>query len=569
MRKSSAKSPLRYEEHLFGFSEKVASAGTEYLNKKLPEKIWEHDHRVWKDNPEEITNRLGWLSCADEMLGNVEDISGFALEIKSEGFEDVVVIGMGGSSLSCDVFSRVFDRDRNYPELRVLDSTHPETIRRIMDSIKPEKTLIIVSTKSGTTVETISLLRFFYRKFSGVLGPGTAGKHFVAITDPGTSLEDTAHDLGFRRIFINNPDIGGRYSALSNYGLVPAALKGINLGVLLDKAVSLQNSSHASDLSNLPFRLGIALGVLAENGINRMCIVTSEKLYPLVDWLEQLIAESTGKEGKGILPVFEKRFEPGFEYGHNAFFVFIDMNGDSYLNENMQSVLSAGYPLVKITLGDPYDIAGEFFRWEFAVSVSGAVMGINPFDQPDVEETKRETVKLIDQYMKNGYLDEPDYDMTYPGMQIALSINNGETDLAVWIAKLTETSDERYICLQVYLDHSEVIITKIETLRRKLKDRFGKPVTAGFGPRYLHSTGQLHKGDKGKGIFIQITSDIKNDLPVPDSFIGDSFSFTFGILNSAQAYGDYKALAAKSRSVARVHLSGDPPDGIDALSGIF
>lgn len=566
----SRNSKVVYSEYLGDYIKEIAGKRDIVEKSNLVKRIWNKDYRVWKDDPDEISNRLDWLNSPSLMVKKAGEIKNFAQDIVTGGITDVVVLGMGGSSLSCEVFSDVFEKKHGYPELHVLDTTNPGQISNLANDLDLERTLIIVSTKSGTTIETLSLMKYFYRKFVNEKGSGLAGKNFVSITDPGTSLENLSGKLNFRKTFLNDPDIGGRFSVLSYFGLVPAALAGIDIDLLLSRALNTAGiaavESLSGESSNSPAAMGLALGELANRGINKMRMVTSDNLVTFSLWLEQLIAESTGKEGKSILPVYEDGFDPDYEYGRDSYFVFLRRHDDENLNSQMQDAIKSGMPVLSLEIEDKYDIGDLFFRWEFAVSFAGAVMGINPFDQPNVEESKKRAKNLVEDYKERGSLKQQDYDFSYRSIAFFDGYHLGGIDgFRKWMTEKTQQYDGRYICLQLYLEPTAGISDVVKTLVSKLRIKYKLPVVVGYGPRYLHSSGQLHKGDSGNGIFMQISSEIIRDIPIPDNTETDSSSLTFGILNTAQAIGDYLALKDKQRDAVRLTLGPDTIGGLNLL----
>ena len=571
MSNQSKNTGVFYSENLGSWERKVAEKRAALERDGIIKRIWDIDHKVWKNDPNEISNRLGWLKSPSLMSSETGDIARFAKEVIKDGIEYVVVLGMGGSSLSCEVFKSVFVKRPGFPELYVLDTTNPAQIRSLSNKLEPDKTVVIVSTKSGTTVETMSLLKYFYRKFVNEIGENLTGKHFISITDPGTSLVSLSGELHFREVFLNDPEIGGRFSVLSFFGIVPAAIAGVEIDKVLLSALDTAKISTIESLSgkniNTPAAMGIAMGELANNGINKMRIVTSEKLNSFSLWLEQLVAESTGKEGKSILPVYEDGFDKDSEYGKDSYFVFLSMADDEEMKSQIKNAKNSGVPVMEMVIKDQYETGDLFFRWEFAVSVAGAVMGINPFDQPNVEESKKRAKKLVEDYKTRGTLERYDYDFTYNGIDFYDSYELGSVDeFEKWIAEKSEQYEGRYICFQLYLEPSDIINEAVNSVVAKLRNKYMIPVVAGFGPRYLHSSGQLHKGDAGKGIFLQICSEIKDDVPIPDSTETDSSSLTFGILNTAQAIGDYLALRDKQRDVVRLQLGSDAVAGLMVIA---
>lgn len=523
-------------------------------DEKVVERIWRRDHTVWSPEPDEITNRLGWLHVAEAMTGKVQRLTDLAGEISIEGFRHVILLGMGGSSLAPEVFGSVFGRRSGHPDLTVLDSTVPGAVSACARRSDPARVLFVVATKSGTTVETLSFFRFFHNRLIDALGREEAGKHFIAITDPGSPLADLADRYRFRDTFLNDPNIGGRYSALSYFGLVPAALIGLDLRSLLDRAAT--GASDSESPTGGAAALGAILGELAL-GRNKMTLVTSPGLEPFGNWVEQLVAESTGKDGKGILPIVGEPLGSPDLYGNDRLFVHLRLTDDTNADERLSDLKKAGFPVITIPVADRYDLGGQFFLWEMATAIAGWCLEINPFDQPDVESAKALARQMVDDYRKEGVLirEKPtsingdirvfDGPSSWePGESLISFIEHGMTDGA-------------YIAIQAYLQPGPDSDEALETLRLRLRDRFRVAVTVGYGPRFLHSTGQLHKGDAGKGLFVQITADDVEDVPVPDNPGSPGSSITFGILKDAQAAGDRQALHNAGRRVIRFHLKGD------------
>lgn len=566
---------MLYSEQLSSFEQEIQDSRSRSHDSEVVSRIWERDYKLWKQTPDEIANRLGWLDLPQSMQDKLIHIERFSKEIRNSGFTDVVVLGMGGSSLCCEVFSNIFGPgDSSYPELHVLDTTHPSLIKKLTNSLEFKSTLIVVSTKSGTTLETTSLMKFFYRQYVNKLGKESAGSHFIAITDPGTKLEELSAELNFRKVFINNPEIGGRFSVLSYFGLVPASLMGVDISKLLRSANSAYSLARIEQLSgkesNTSASMGIALGTLAKNKVNKMYVVTSAGLKSFNDWLEQLVAESTGKEGKSILPIYESSFRDQHYYGKNAFFLFIGFKDDESVQQYFRSATGINHPSFNLAIEDKYDLGALFFFMEFAVAVAGYEMGINPFDQPNVEDTKIQTKRLVETYIRNGSLEEQEHDFEQTGIIFRDSYEfGGPAGFTSWLTNIIENEGKEYVCLQAFLEPSEEIESGLSELKDSIERKYGVPVITGFGPRYLHSTGQLHKGDAGKGIFIQITSDIDQDLDIPESTGSDDSHLTFGVLITAQSLGDYVALREINRDTLRIHLAGQPARKLEVLSELL
>ena len=514
----------------------VEEALHDFERRDLAARIWRHDHTVWKPDPAEISDRLGWLNVTDMMSEQVPALESFAGEVRDAGFRHVVLLGMGGSSLGPEVLRQTFGSAKGYPELIVLDSTLPASVRAVGAAIDPRHTLFLASSKSGATVEPLAFYKHFRGLVEQAVGKDPAGQSFVAITDPGTSLEAMARERGFRRVFLNPPDIGGRYSVLSYFGLVPAALTGIDIQALLRRADSMRQRCAAGvpTRENPGLWLGAAMGALAAQGRDKLTLVTSPSIGSFGLWVEQLIAESTGKEGKGIVPVAGEPLVDSSEYGDERLFVYLRLEGDDNAASDgaTESVKSSGHPVVRLELRDKHDLGAEFFRWEFATAVAGAILGIQPFDQPDVQAAKDETSRVLQEYQASG---RP------PRLETLSSV--GEL--------LSKPSDGDYLAIMAYVRQTPEADRMLADLRGRVLERYRLATTLGYGPRFLHSTGQLHKGGPDSGLFLQVTADRDEDVDIPGE------PYTFGVLADAQAMGDLLALQALGRRVARVHMGAD------------
>ena len=391
------------------------------VEQKIIERIWNKDYKVWSDNPKEISDRLGWLDCVNYSRKMLDEIYAFVDEIRKEGFTDALLLGMGGSSLAPEVFGKIFGTAEGYLNVHVLDSTHPDAVKQISEKLNPATTLYIVSTKSGGTVETISFMKFFYNYVINILGKEKTEKHFIAITDPGSGLEDIARKLNFRKIFLNDPNIGGRFSALSLFGIVPAALIGVDvqkLFVRTDNEILSSRKSGDFIERNTSTQFGLLISVLAKDGKDKLTLITSEHFNSFGAWVEQLIAESTGKNGKGILPIdLEELIDPDF-YSKDRVFIIIKVKGDKFNSEKVNVIKEAGFPIIEFELEDIYDLGRQFFMWEFATAISGWSLGIQPFDQPNVEQAKVVARKILSDYQSSGNLNLPMPIYDYSGMKI-------------------------------------------------------------------------------------------------------------------------------------------------------
>ncbi len=517
----------------------------------LCRRFWQKDPTIWARDPvPELADRLGWLDLHEAMHDQLDDLHSFAMEIRNERFSHAVLLGMGGSSLAPEVYYETFGSADGHPALLVLDSTHPGAVRDAQSRIDPGQTIFLVSSKSGTTLETLSLFRTFWDRVSRN-GP-EAGRHFVAITDPGTPLEDLARERGFRHVFSAPPTVGGRYSALSVFGLVPAAIIGIDVHRLLDRAWTMAEASSfcVGEAANPSLQLGATLGELGLAGLDKVTFVTSPGLAAFPSWLEQLIAESTGKDGKGVVPVASESPGSPESYGNDRLFVFLALEGDDAerLEQRARALEAAGHPVVYIRLTEKADLGQEMFRWEMAVAAAGAVLGIHPFNQPDVQLAK----DLARQAMSSA------------GEAQAAS-DNGATSasdpqaLARELDRWGRVQPGDYAAIQAYLAPTPDTTAALQEIRLALRYRFGVATTLGYGPRFLHSTGQLHKGGANNGLFLQLIDEPLDDVPVPET------DYTFGALISAQALGDYRALVQRQRRVLRVNLGHDVRGGLARL----
>ena len=515
-------------------------------SRRVISRIWSGDHTVWKPDPTEISNRLGWLTVTDAMREQTPAMQALAQEVRDAGIRHVVLLGMGGSSLGPEVLRQTFGSAPGYPELIVLDSTVPGWVQSVTDAIDPAHTLFLVSSKSGSTTEP----NMFYAYFRGLVekaaGKDGAGQHFIAVTDAGTSLEKLAIDQGFRRVFANPPEIGGRYSVLSYFGLVPATLIGLDLSKLIDRADRMREEtfSNVTVQENPGAWLGAVMGVLAQQGRDKLTLVTSPSIGSFGLWVEQLIAESTGKEGLGIIPVAGEPLTSPNHYGGDRLFVYLRLDGDNNDESDraVQAIQESGQPLVRLNLMDKYDVGAEFFRWEMATAVAGSILGINPFDQPNVQAAKDMTDSVLGQFERSGEL---------PPMEASSSLG----DL------LSQAGPGDYLVIMAYIRQTPQVDQALDDLRRKVTVRHGIATTMGYGPRFLHSTGQLHKGGPGSGLFLQLTGEHAHDLTIPGA------PYTFGVLADGQAVGDLRALLASLRRAVRVDLGTNPEAAIRGMVG--
>lgn len=531
-------------------------------------RIWSKDPTVWKKESEYselIKNRLGWLLLPVTMKDHCEEINNFTEEVRREGYVFAVVLGMGGSSMAPEVYRETFGVKENFLNLHILDGTDPVTVFDVENSIDINKTLFIVASKSGSTIEVDSFFRYFFEKVKAV--SSEPGKHFIAITDPQTSLEALAKENSFRKAFINPPDIGGRYSALSLFGLVPAALSGVDIIKLLSRAESVMlECQNPKSEENPGVLLGSAAGLLAKKNMDKLTFVFPKPIASFGYWVEQLIAESTGKENTGILPVEGESTGKTSSYSNDRVFADFTLGKRKKEEKNIHKRLVKNFPVIELELKDKYDIASQFYLWEFATAVIGSVLGINPFDEPNVKESKDNTFRVLDYFSANKKLPERVPVVSENGMRIY-------TDLSLTVKKAGKKRNAEnifdkflkthrkgdYISLMAYLEMRDETIRELNKIREILRSRFKSAVTLGFGPRFLHSTGQYHKGGPNKGVFIQIVSDDSKDLEIPGR------PYSFKVLMQSQAIGDYESLVKHKRRVMSFDIGNDVDEGLDKL----
>jgi len=557
-----------FKTYLTNHNTAVISAVNKLSDENIVTRIWNKDYTVWSQSPEEISNRLGWLDGPSVMLKAIDEINDFVQEIRGAGFKNALLLGMGGSSLAPEVFRLTFGVRESFLDLAVLDSTHPEAVKSMAEKFNPKETLYIVSTKSGGTVETVSFMKYFFTYAKSKIGEHTP-KHFIAITDPGSGLQKMAEDLKFRKIFLNDPNIGGRFSALSYFGLLPAALIGVNLSNLVDRAQKAAETSKIDSAEeiekNTAATLGVILGELANAGIDKVTFITSPQIKYFGAWLEQLIAESTGKIGKGILPVDLETILESKYYSKDRIFVYLRLKNDFSNTENFTLMREAKIPCVEIVLDDIYDLGAEFFNWEFATSIASWVTGITPFDQPNVEQAKIIGRQKMKDYTEKGELPESKPDLVFNNFKLFGNVSGSNVKEVIDNFVTSNLKDGSYVSIQAYINPDAETTAHLQSFRTSNQKKYMVATTLGYGPRFLHSTGQLHKGDAGLGIFIQITGGKKFDVAVPDEAGSEKSSFSFGVLIDAQAMGDMQALIDNKRNVLRIHIGTDVKNNLKEL----
>jgi transaldolase / glucose-6-phosphate isomerase len=536
-------------------------------------RLWQRDATLWTGSDE--SQWLGWLDVADDQVGQAQNLRKLADEVRSAGFTHILLLGMGGSSLCPEVLKMTFGKVDGFPELDVLDSTDPAQVKDFENKIDIAKTLFIVSSKSGSTLEPNIFKQYFFERTKQAVGSEKAGSHFIAITDPGSKMQQVAEGDRFRHIFFGVPSIGGRYSALSNFGMVPAAAMGVDIRAFLDRT---QEMVHAC-MSCVPVEenpgvvLGTILGTAARKGRDKVTIITSPGISDLGAWLEQLLAESTGKEGHGIIPVDREQLATPEAYANDRIFVYLSLEtaSDAAQEAKVAALEKAGQPVVRISMADTYDLGQEFFRWEIATAVAGAIIGINAFNQPDVEASKVATRNLTSAYEKTGSLPAEKPVLEANGIKLFTDQANADalakaagndTSLAGYLrAHLNRLGAGDYFALLGYIEMNGEHEGVLQAIRTAVRDKKKVATCLGFGPRFLHSTGQAYKGGPNSGVFLQVTCDDAADLPVPEQ------KYTFGIVKAAQARGDFQVLAERKRRALRVHLGTDLKKGLAALAG--
>ncbi len=547
----------------------VDAASADWQANNKVERFWEKDPSLWTRDGEEAW--LGWIDIVERQHQDLAAFAALSGDVKAAGFKSVLLLGMGGSSLCPEVLAATFGQQPGFPELRIVDSTSPEQVKTARDEVNLGETLVVVASKSGSTLEPNVLKQYFFAEMEKVLGTGKAGGNFLAITDPGSKMEQVATSDGFRHIFYGDPQIGGRYSALSNFGVVAAAVAGLDTTRLLAEATKAVASAKLAPSENPAVELGLILGSAANAGRDKITIFTSPEIYDLGAWMEQLIAESTGKLGKGITPVDRETIAAPAVYGNDRIFAYVRLAGtsDPSLDAKVAALEAAGHPVIHFEIENLYEIFGQFFTWEIATAVAGSVMGINPFNQPDVESAKIETRALTSAYEQTGKLPERSPVLVDGGLEIyatpayaaKLKAAAPTQNLAGYLrAHLDQIHPGDYFASLAFLPMFPAHEAAIQGLRHKVRDAKHVATCLGFGPRFLHSTGQDYKGGPNTGVFLQITADSAVDVEIPGQ------KYSFGVVIAAQAAGDLAVLESRGRRALRVHLGADVAAGLKTLA---
>jgi len=550
----------------------VDQAAADWQSNNKVDRFWKKDPTLWTSDGEE--KWLGWIDIVEREQKDAAAHATLAADIKSAGFDSVLLLGMGGSSLCPEVLAVTFGPQPGFPALHIVDSTDPAQVKAARDKVDLAKTLVVVASKSGSTLEPNVLKQYFFEEMKKAVGADKAGSHFLAITDPGSKMEQVAKGDKFRHIFYGDPEIGGRYSALSNFGVVAATVSGLDTPKLLAEAAKAVASAKRPPADNPAVQLGLILGSAANAGRDKITIFTSPEIYDLGAWMEQLIAESTGKLGKGITPVDREAIAAPAVYGNDRIFAYVRLKStaDSSQDARVAALEAAGHPVVHFEISDLYEIFGQFFTWEIATAVAGSIMGINPFNQPDVESAKIETRALTSAYEETGKLPERSPVLTDGGIEIyatdayaaKLKVEAPSATLAGYIrAHLDQIHAGDYFAALAFLPMFSEHEAVIQTFRHQVRDAKHVATCLGFGPRFLHSTGQDYKGGPNTGVFLQITGDHALDLAIPGQ------KYSFGIVIAAQAAGDLAVLESRGRRAIRVHLGADVAAGLKALAAAF
>ena len=547
----------------------VDCAAADWTNNNYVARFWQKDPGLWTRHGEE--KWMGWIDIVERQQKHIASFAALAAEVKAAGFKSVLLLGMGGSSLCPEVLAVTFGQQPGFPALHVVDSTDPAQVKTVRDKVNLEETLVVVASKSGSTLEPNVLKQYFFAEMRNAVDAGKAGSYFLAITDPGSKIEHVAREDGFRHIFHGDRKIGGRFSALSNFGVIAATVAGLDATKLLAEAANAVASAKLPPAENPAVQLGLLLGTAANAGRDKLTIFTSPEIADLGAWMEQLVAESTGKQGKGITPVDRESIAAPEIYGSDRIFAYIRYAGtsDNIQDAKVAALEAAGYPVVYIEIAGFYEIFGQFFTWEVATAVAGSVMGINPFDQPDVESAKIETRALTTAYEKTGKLAQREPILVDGAIEIYATeayaaklkaAAPAETLAGYLRAHLNQIHPGDYFAALAFLPMFPEHEAAIQAIRHKVRDAKRVATCLGFGPRFLHSTGQDYKGGPNTGVFLQITADHSVDVPVPGQ------KLTFGVVIDAQAAGDLAVLESRGRRALRVHLGADVEEGLQALA---
>ena len=547
----------------------VDLAAAEWQANNKVDRLWQKDPGLWTRDGEE--KWLGWMDIVERQRKDLANLAELAADVETGGFKTVLLLGMGGSSLCPEVLAETFGQQTGFPKLHIVDSTDPAQVKAAREKVNLKETLVVVASKSGSTLEPNILKQYFFEEMKYAVGAGDAGSHFVAITDPGSKMEQVAKADGFRYIFYGDPQIGGRYSALSNFGVAPATVAGLHIGKLLDEAAKAVTLARLAPADNPAVALGLILGTAANAGRDKITIFTSPEIYDLGAWLEQLIAESTGKLRKGITPVDREAIGAPGVYGNDRIFAYVKLAGttDSSQDAQVAALQAAGHPVIHIAIEDLYEIFGQFFTWEVAVAVAGSVMGINPFNQPDVEAAKIETRTLTTAYEQTGRLPEREPVLVDGGIGVyateayaaTLKAAAPSQTLAGYLrAHLDQIHGGDYFAALAFLPMFPEHEAAIQGFRHKVRDKKRVATCLGFGPRFLHSTGQDYKGGPNTGVFLQITADHAVDVDIPRQ------TYSFGVVIDAQAAGDLAVLESRGRRAVRVQLGADVAAGLKTLA---
>ncbi len=547
----------------------VEAASADWQANSKVARFWKKDSTLWTQDGEE--KWLGWINIVERQQRDLATFAELAAEVRSAGFKSALLLGMGGSSLCPEVLAETFGQQSGFPALHIVDSTDPAQVRAVRDKINLAETVVIVASKSGSTLEPNILKQYFFAEMEKAVGRGNAGDRFIAITDPGSKMEQVAKADGFRHIFYGDPEIGGRYSALSNFGVIAATVAGLDTPRLLAEAEKGVVQAKQPPAENPAVELGLILGAAANSGRDKITIFASPEIHDLGAWLEQLIAESTGKVGKGITPVDREAIAAPAAYGNDRVFAYVKLTGtsDASLDAKVAALETAGHPVVHFEVADRYEVFGQFFTWEVATAVAGSVMGINPFNQPDVESAKVETRALTTKYEETGKLPERNSVLTDGGIQLyatdayaaKLKAAAPSATLAGYLkAHLSQMQAGDYFAALAFLPMFPQHEAAIQAFRHKVRDAKHVATCLGFGPRFLHSTGQDYKGGPNTGVFLQITADHAADVAIPGQ------RYSFGVVIAAQAAGDLAVLESRGRRALRVHLGADVAAGLRTLS---